>query len=311
MKKINLLLATLLILTFTLLISSCSIELNNDIDKEYYFLSKEDQTDTSKPWFSQVNIATSTDGITFIEQGMLTKQAGVANLLKTKDNELIAIYQYFDPFIKENFDQIAYQISTDNGQTWSERGFIQYEELPYKPKPGRPSPVDPDLVQLEDGSLRLYFTYPQPGYEYAFMAVSTADSITDNFVFKGPALSLDDTLLLDPAIVYFNDMWHHYTWTNEKNSEGVNINVHSTSKDGLTFERQDDIYLPMNFLGQAIVIDEELYFYGSGMKGPVAKSTNGFEWEISSETNVLGADPGITQLDDGSFVMIYTNMNFN
>ncbi len=290
-----------------LLISSCSVDQN----KEYWFLNSQDQMDTSGPWFGSIKLTTSIDGTNFDEGTLFSDHAGVPHILQTTNGTLIASYQYFDPFNEEIFDVFAYKISNDNGLTWGEQNYITIEGFPKKPKLGGPMPVDPTLIQLEDGRFRLYFTFHEEGETYPHLSSAIASNITDTFEYEGIRLQRPDANLLDPAVVYFNEQWHHFTWTTEQNEQGLNKNIHSVSDDGINFIRQDDIYLPMSFLGQAIEINNELYFYGTGKGIPVAKSLDSYNWEMDHTINIQGADPGITYLLDESFLIIYTNMNFN
>ncbi|MBT4446351.1 exo-alpha-sialidase [archaeon] len=310
----------IIIITLSILTISCSTELiesittdnseyNQDNSEKFHFLDEKERDDETKAWHANINIAISNDGVSFTEQGLFVEHAGVANLIKTNDNKLIAFYQYFDPYNVDIFDKMAYQISSDNGATWTDKEIVILEGFPTKPKLGGANPVDPTLVQLEDDSFRLYFTYHAKGYDYAFFTGASSETIDGTFVYEGPFLVNEDAMMLDPAVVLFQDIWHHYTWSEETDDDGNNINIHSTSVDGITFTRQDDIHLAMNFLGQAIEIEEKLYFYGTGMQSPIAVSSDGFEWEIFEEIGIPAADPGIVELDDGTFLMVYTSMN--
>jgi hypothetical protein len=307
--KIKKLLILITIFSFIIITISCS----TDTSEEYWFLNSDEQFDTSKPWWGQVHLTTSPDGVSFTKGNLLSDHSGVPHLLKTSDGRLIASYQYFDPFDDELFDVFAYKISEDNGITWSDQQYIQITGFDREPNFRNGSmPVDPTLVELEDGSFRLYFTFHDKNQLRAHLSSATSKSLHQTFQYEGPLLTSEHENILDPAVIYFQDQWHHFTWTEDKNSQGYTKNIHSTSPDGLTFTRQADIYLPMNMLGQAIVIDDQLYFYGTGLGGlPKAVSGDGFNWEMSDSLGIFGADPGIAMLDDTTFLMIYTSQNFN
>lgn len=264
---------------------------------------------TKGPWDGEIHMATSSDGLTFDEKGLILERAGVPNLLKLQNNDLILTYQYFSDSSEAMFGIIAYSVSKDNGTTWSEPKAINFENLP-DPLDSAKVPMDPTLVQLKDGRLRLYFTYHAKGNQRAALySTTTADANIDStFVAnKTPALILSpEATLLDPAVTFFDGAWHHYTCQADSDN-----NYHSISTDGLTFTLQDDISLPMDFLGQVIPFKDGLRFYGTGNGVTSAFSSDGFIWEIDGVNIVEGADPAVQQLNDGSFVMIYTPMNFN
>ncbi len=264
--------------------------------------------DTKGPWDGLLYMAASSDGLTFEDGSFVLEHASVPNLLITSSGTLILTYQFFSYKDKGMFDVIAYSLSDDNGKTWSDPQAVIFENLPSPIDTGK-FPMDPTLVETEDGALRLYFTYHAYGAEYPALYVSTAadGKITSPFVVEEtPALALD-AFLLDPAVVFFNGKWHHYTWQMESDD-----NYHSVSDDGLSFTLEENINLPMSFLGQVIPVDDGLRFYGTD-KGDIlsAFSSDGYSWKMDDGNRIQGVDPGVAQLSDGMYVMVYTSMNFN
>lgn len=265
------------------------------------------RTESKGPWDGMIVLATSSDGLSFTKQDTLLERAGVPNLLRLNDGTLVLMFQYFSATDWDAFDVIAYKTSSDSGATWSEMNTVAFNDLP-EPIDADKKPMDPTLVQTEDGTLRLYFTYHAKGKTMPALYSADAQSLTDDFsVNPNPALALSKQALLDPAVAYLNGMWHHYTWIDKSEH-----NIHSTSKDGVTFTQQDDVVLPMDFLGQVIATDGGLRFYGTTGQGiGSATSTDGSTWTMDTGTRIQGADPGVTQLADGTYLMAYTSMNFN
>lgn len=265
--------------------------------------------DTRGPWDGAIYQATSKDGLVFTGKTLVLDQAGVPNLLRMPSGELILTYQYFSSESESLFDVIAYSTSTDDGATWSATKAITFSGLP-TPAGAKLKPMDPDLVRTEDGSLRLYFTYHAKGKKSAelYSAVAADGNIASTFVVNTtPALSVSGKNLLDPSVVLFGGLWHHYTW-----QDGSDNNYHSTSTDGVTFTLKDEISLPMDFLGQVIPSGSGLRYYGTG-KGSVvsAYSSDGYTWTMDAGSRAQGADPGVQQISDSSYIMIYTAANFN
>lgn len=263
--------------------------------------------DAKGPWDGSLYFSSSEDGLDFSGKELVLERAGVPSLLKLQNGDLVLVYQYFSNTDPEFFDIIAYSVSADDGATWTATEPISIENLPEGLDEDK-KPMDPTLVQLEDGRLRLYFTFHAKGKKTAalYSATTTDDNISSTFTTRTTPALISTQNLLDPSVTFFDGLWHHYTW-----QDGSDNNFHSTSTDGLSFTLQDDIVLPMEFLGQVIPFEDGLRYYGTGKGVTSAFSTDGFAWEIDEESIAPGADPGVQKLDDGSYVMIYTSMNFN
>lgn len=266
-------------------------------------------------WSGSIILASSDDGLTFTQGETLVDYAGVPNLLLTSDGTLIASYQYFSREDYDMYDVIAYSVSEDQGKTWTDPEKISFEGLPI-PTTGTKEgmfvtkAVDPTLVETSDGALRLYFTYQEKDEEQPHLASALASdgNIASTFVYEeGERPILDDAPMLDPAVVYFDGLWHHYSW-----NEDSEDNYHSLSEDGINFELQDNIEdVGMEFLGQVIAVDGGLRFYGTKNGISSAFSEDGFTWEKEDGSRMMGADPGVVELEDGSYLMLYTSSNFN
>lgn len=289
-----------LLFTALIVLSACSAE--PIIQEEVSTL------DGKGPENGSISLATSSDGLNFEYKELVLEKAGVPNLLQLQSGELVLSYQYFSDTDEDMFDVIAYSVSEDSGATWSEPELVDFGNLP-EPLDEAKAPMDPTLVQLEDGRLRMYFTYHAKGNKTAvlYSATTDDDKIDSTFIVNPtPALEVPGAFLLDPAVTSFDGLWHHYSWQN-----GSDNNYHSTSTDGLTFTLQDEINLPMDFLGQVIPFEDGLRFYGTGQGIVSAFSSDGYTWEIDEENIIQGADPAVQELEDGSYVMVYASMNFN
>ncbi len=279
------------------------------------------------PWENDLYIATSDDGLTFTGDKLLLEHVGVPNLLLTSSGKLIAIYQYFSYETEALFGVITYSVSEDNGETWTDPVAVTIEGLPEATTSGTPGEVfvtravDPTLVETEDGALRLYFTYQEVDDEWPHLAsaVNTEGDISGTFVYEEASgfVTDEETPILDPAVVYFDGLWHYYTWNVDQAGMGAGnegpvtiddfANYHGTSTDGVTFTLEDPITLDMNLLGQAVALDDGIRFYGTGNGGVTsAFSSDGYTWEMDQGVRARGNDPGVAQLEDGTFVLIYT-----
>lgn len=288
---------------FLLLLSACSLDkesIENEKESEQWWPNE------NGPWNGDLVLAYSEDGFTFTQGERLTQYAGVPNLLYTSQGKLIATFQYFSREDESMYDVIAYSVSEDEGKTWSDVEAITIEGLPE----GRDKkPMDPTIVETENGGLRLYFTYHGKKDAYARLrsAYTSDGDISSNFIYEEGETPDTHKGILDPAVVYFNGLWHHYTWDMDSD-----MNYHSTSTDGVNFTLEENIEgMDMDFLGQVVVVDDGLRFYGTGMGVKSAFSNDGYTWEMEDGNRFIGADPGVAQLADGSYIMLYTSANFN
>lgn len=260
------------------------------------------------PWEGAVYMARSDDGLIFTDEKLFIDRAGVPNLLLTEDNALVATLQYFSFEYEELFDVIAYTVSEDFGETWSPVRKIKIEGKGFKKVgAGGPNPVDPTLVQLDDSSFRLYFTFHPPGEMYPGLFSARSEGLESAFQSEGPQLSTEK-MILDPAVVEFDGKWHHYTVLHGEMEGTKHVNVHSVSDDGQNFVLQEDIPFDFQFLGQVIEDGGILKFYGSGDGIQSATSTDGYTWTNDGGKRAGGADPGAVKLPDGTYILIYTKV---
>lgn len=297
-----------LFLICSLLLVACSSQSIETSDSITPIPPDVDLSNPNGPWNGGLYMATSSDGVSFTGRELVVDHAGVPNLLLRDNGDLILTYQYFSETDGTMFDVIAYSISEDDGSTWTEPVAVEFEDMPASAE-GDKKPMDPTLVETEDGALRMYFTYHGKDDKTASLYSATAEDgdISSTFVVnQTPAFSSSENLL-DPAVVYFDGLWHHYSWKDRSDE-----NYHTVSEDGLSFAREEDISLPMDFLGQVIPFESGLMFYGTSLKGVVyAYSQDGYGWEMGSDSLVLGADPGVAKLADGTYLMVFTSRNFN
>jgi len=162
---------------------------------------------TPNPITEKLFRATSSDGINFTKQpgpyeggAVLTAEADEGNFVSVPDMIYIndsTIRLYF--VANQVNTKINTAISTDNGQTWTREGAITITGS----YGGQTN--DPDIVKLNDGTYRLYFTTPPPGTLIGNLRLRSAIS-TDgrNFTvesgdIKDPSGSI--TSIVDPDVV--------------------------------------------------------------------------------------------------------------
>lgn len=259
------------------------------------------------PWDQDIYVYDSDDGLKFTERAVIAEHAGVPHIMQAKSGTVIAVYQYFSWTEEAKFNVFAYSKSADLGATWDGPHVLQLKDMPEAVAP-QASPVDPTIVELDDGSLRLYFTFHLMGNKSPVCVSAKAASISDPFVYEeGVRIEVADTMVLDPAVVYFKGVWHYFAPENPMSGPST-LNLHATSTDGLTFEMQDKIDLGgPRMLGSAIAVDGGLRFYGTGQGGPGAISAfseDGFNWKLDDGDRGAHGDPGVVKLSNGKFLLL-------
>ena len=195
--------------------------------------------------------------------------------------------------------------SLDNGLTWEE----DPEPIYITGKPDEvKGVVDPSVVQLEDGRLRMYFygsTTTQgdpakvPGDHTMYAAISEDGY---NFEFEQAVFATNN--ITDPEVIQFNDTWFMYL------SRGQST-VITTSDDGLSFTDTNEVWEGGGIPG-ALVYENKVYLYGcSGADIYVQSSSDGVNFDddgelaLSADTGNSNCDPAPAVLDDGSIMMVY------
>jgi hypothetical protein len=279
----------------------------------------------------------------------IIERAGVPTLARMVDGRLIATFQYF-PKVSEKgnekrFDRIAASFSSDEGNTWSSPETIVVEKLPR----GMVRPFDPTLVTLPDGRVRMYFTGNYSGrFEESTPTICSAISEDGlNYVFEdGVRFAIENKICIDCAVALHGNTFHLFVPDNSSMEAELNRGretgqkerprtrpkdanrngyaFYATSKDGLSFERHDDLRLDsrMKWLGNATTREGELFFFGTGSPVSIrsrnrasvpsiwfSSSRDGRKWKSPNViAEVSGGDPAVVQVKGGDWLVIATSV---
>ena len=125
-------------------------------------------------------LATSTDGDAFLPTGeILTDQGNVPDAV-IDERGTVYVY-YIGQGIEEGKETTAVAISKDDGATWT------YRLLAFQDWPSDRDPSDPDVVLLEDGTFRMFYTGNVQGHDLGILYADSPDGLT--FTHKGIALA--------------------------------------------------------------------------------------------------------------------------
>lgn len=257
---------------------------------------------TQGPYERRIMTAISYDGLSFTQNGnWVCDQCNVPDAV-VKDG---VIYLYYTGWVLgDRINTSAVALSSDEGKTWT------YKYVEFQDSEPVDRVVDPDVVLLEDGTFRLFFTAGSPqGIHYA----ESMDGIT--FTYKGPIFGQTDDIAIDSTTMKIADTWHMYALS----SEGMERLWHLTSQDGTTFTVYDLISFPndgvLSMPSNELTLGDRTYlFMFDPLLGVIGSmwTKNGFDWYPSKTTNLEPTedeayvkDPAIVPLNDGRYLMIY------
>jgi|CXWL01.1.fsa_nt_gi hypothetical protein len=262
--------------------------------------------DEGGPWNQRLLEATSPDGRTWTRtHRILADAAGVPDALVDDHGRLYVYFVTWCPGVENDIAVAA----SDDGQTWT------YKVVTLTGKPAGAPAVDPDVVLLADGRVRLFFTTAIAAHAGPHTAVSS-DGL--HFTYEGAAVPATAVDLFDPSAVLHAGTWHLYGGAVEN---GVLANGHSTGSDGKAFVYQEHLVTaPPIQLANGFVEGGEIHFWGFSNAPPGgiyrATSHDGSQWTVEQPAVLTEdptwtlsehapIDPAVVRLSGGEYRMYY------
>jgi hypothetical protein len=261
----------------------------------------------------RVNIATSSDGFTFIPTGnILTDQANVPDAVVTTDGKIFVYYT--GSGIRTHEENLAVAISEDNGKTWTYHLPTLSKFTNFK------APADPDVVLLEDGTFRMYYTSDFGGSPLD-LGIRYADS-DDGLAFTYKGIALNPSInVIDSTTFFLNGEWIMVVLDHKEPRQ-----YRATSTDGITFTLEDDtLDITTNDGGEYILsnpIPSQTPLTLLGFGDPQHNALRAFSTEdgrtwtpstapsLEPTASALNSgtylqDVTIAQISDGSYLLFY------
>lgn len=252
-----------------------------------------------------VRFATSTNGESWsLQDGYIAEHASVPDLIMLthdigdlKAGSLMSIFVDAEPLEYGLDEVVSYIISDDNGETWSDRVTVKIDNEEHLP-------VDPSIVQLEDGTLRLYY------YDFRHSATPDAEKISRfyvaesddgvNFEVQAEVWSQEGTIT-DPDVIQHNGQWYLYYARHSEEEGGIWM---VTSEDGITFSNSQFVDIFKGIPG-AMSFEDRIHLFGCDHGGVVtSSSTDGVtfaELDLSPPVDEFG--PGGKVIHDGPTII--------
>jgi len=289
---------TLLVIIIFLLsceiLTGCINNENTSTEKNEYSWS----TMNEGPYNDKISYATSNDLLNWIDsETILAEHASVPGAIY-KNN---TIYVYFvDVSVDGIPERIALIRSNDNGQTWSEKEFINIQGIDDR------VPVDPAPLLLNDGRIRLYYfdineerSSTNPERKNKIYSAISSDGI--NFVQEN-GIRFSEKNIYDPDVILVNNTYRMYVGEIPNNRV-----ISATSSDGLNFIEGGVAYND-GAVPDVFFKNNTYYLYTAGIDISTSADGTSFtktSYRFESELGMLTADPSVIELNNGEYMMFY------
>lgn len=242
-----------------------------------------------------------------VADGPVREHASVPDIVEV-DGRLLVHFVDFSGRPGPGEEQISMVESTDGGESWSDPRRCRIED-----KPNAGGAVDPSVVLLDDGRMRMYFfgsemTQGDPashaGPHHIYSAVS--EDGVDWTCEEGSRY--EQERITDPEVIRVGDEWLMFV------SEGSQTHL-ARSDDGLAFERDRDFSLRLGGVPGAVALpDGRVRIFACGREGimtalwdprrddPPREERGGV---IERGSYRIVADPAVIPLSGGGYAMIF------
>lgn len=259
------------------------------------------------PWNHQIHFATSKDGLNWnVEPAPLMKEASVPDIIVlsgrgTAGSEGTTFVYTVDarPMKASRFENISLLISKDNGKSWTEPEAVKINGI----KETNAAPVDPSIVQLEDGRLRLYFyamvkAPPRPDSTHKFYSAISTDG--RNFTVED-GVRFEAANITDPEVIFADGEWLMFISHGEESWL-------ARSPDGLNFKRDEKVIFRGGGVPGALPLaDGRVRVFLCGRGGILSALFDPQTSEIIAEDGIRAeraADPSIYRRHDATYAII-------
>ncbi len=240
------------------------------------------------PYFHQVHLARSDDGLHWETLGMVRDHASVPELVRWQGT----LWIYAVDGVEHGL--IVLRQGADG--SWEEQR-VQIEGFDAS------SAVDPDVTVLPDGRLRLYYLdfSTLQAAQGAPVQATIYSAVSEDGVHFTPEEGhrfRTDGMATDPDVVQFGDVWWMYI------SQGTRLII-ARSTDGLSFEAVGAS--ENGGVSNTVLLDDGTLRQYACREGIFSqRSPDGLSWTIETGTQVPNAcDPSVIREADSAWLMAY------
>ena len=259
--------------------------------------------DNNGPYFHDVYTATSSDGLNFSNPTKILSSASVPDAVRLASGR---IFIYAVDGANRSLSGLMVATSTDNGSTWK-TGSLNIISSRGKMNIG----VDPQVVLLDDGKLRLYYMVGlgtndnDPNQKHDIYSAISSDGL--NFT-EEDGVRFSYAQMTDPDVVKIGSTWFMYISQGPKN-------IAATSTDGLTFTFKQ-IVRERGSVSKTVAVDSKTFRQFYCGTGGIASdtTTDGLTFKVDSSLRLAApegkmlCDPSPVKTDSG-WLLIYKVAN--
>lgn len=258
--------------------------------------------------------AVSNDGLNFkVLAGPFFRHASVPDVLELdrdtkagKQGTLLLYFVDFSEAIEPGSEGISLALSRD-GLNWTDKVKVMIEG---KVNPG--AAVDPSVVELPDGLIRMFFfgsevTEGDPAQAEGEHKIYSAIS-DDGVYFKvEPGVRFQSRYITDPEVLLVNGEWFMFLSAGQET-------LLARSKDGLEFSKDKNFNLSIGGVPGAVELPKgEIRVFTTGRGGILSALFNPDSATVTTESGVriygqgrsIVADPACIRRLDGSYYLIF------
>jgi hypothetical protein len=226
-------------------------------------------------WFTH-----SVDGLHWGAATLLAEKASVPEVIRTSTGVYWAYWVDFTSASGPRAEKIGLARSPD-GKNWEKLGQVQFSNL------GTIVPVDPDVIELADGRLRLYFFDIARDRNRGMNPIHSAISNDGVHYTIEPDVRFELPQILDPDVIKLPDgRYRMYLNNNGKI-------ISATSQDGLSFSQDNGIrvFVEGSVPGSIVLPDGSVRLYACDRGISAFRSPDGLSFSLE-RSSIIQAEPG-------------------
>ena len=237
-------------------------------------------------------VTTSTDGLVWTDPIQLATAASVPEIVTLPDGSLLAMWVSFADKPSRFGEKLAVARLSNGSQTWQQQGNISIADS------DNITLVDPDLVVLPDGRLRLYAYDIRT--DKATHTIMSAISTDNGKSFRmEPGIRFASEEMWDPNVVIMADGQYRMYYN------GGDAIKSAVSPDGVTFVADPEVRWSKGGIPGAIIQDQTVWLYGCDKGLARRASSDGLTFgastqlKIKSPAGLFMCDPSVSINDQG------------
>lgn len=237
-------------------------------------------------------VTNSNDGVVWADPVQLATAASVPEIVTLADGSLLAMWVSFADNPSRFGEKLAIARLSNGSQTWQQQGNISIADS------DNITLVDPDLVVLPDGRLRLYaYDIRTDKGTHAIMSAISTDN--GNSFTMEPGVRFASEQMWDPNVIIMADGTYRMYYN------GGDAIKSAVSPDGVTFTADADVRWPRGGIPGALIENQTIWLYGCDKGLARRASSDGLvfgkttQLVIKAPPELFMCDPSVTINDQG------------